>query len=91
TVIACNWFPPTRRPWETLLIVVAGFGAATLVFALSTTFWLSIAALFTTGAFDSVSVVIRNTLLQSLPAENMRGRVASVNSIFISASNELGA
>jgi MFS family permease len=91
TVIACNWFPPTRRPWATLLIVVAGFGLATLVFALSTTFWLSIAALFTTGAFDSVSVVIRNTLLQSLPAENMRGRVASVNSIFISASNELGA
>lgn len=91
TVIACNWFPPTRRPWATLLIVVAGFGLATLVFALSETFWLSIAALFTTGAFDSVSVVIRNTLLQSLPAENMRGRVASVNSIFISASNELGA
>ncbi len=91
TVIACNWFPPTRRPWSTLLIVVAGFGAATLVFALSTTFWLSIAALFATGAFDSVSVVIRSTLLQSLPAEDMRGRVASVNSIFISASNELGA
>lgn len=91
TVIACNWFPPTRRPWATLLVVVTGFGIATLVFAVSEWFWLSMAALFTTGAFDSVSVVIRTTLLQALPAEHMRGRVASVNSIFISASNELGA
>ncbi|MDB5972698.1 MAG: transporter [Hydrocarboniphaga sp.] len=91
TVIACNWYPPTRRPWSTLLLVVAGFGVATLAFAVSKTFWLSAAALFASGAFDSVSVVIRNTLLQTLPADHMRGRVASVNSIFISASNELGA
>lgn len=91
TVIACNWYPPTRRPWPTLLLVVAGFGVATLVFALSTTFWLSFAALGASGAFDSVSVVIRNTLLQALPADHMRGRVAAVNSIFVSASNELGA
>lgn len=91
TVVICNWYPPTRRPWPTLLGVVAGFGVATLVFAVSTSFWLSVAALFVTGAFDSISVVIRTTLLQSLPAEHMRGRVASVNSIFISASNELGA
>jgi MFS family permease len=91
TVIVCNWYPPTRRPWVTLLTVVAGFGVAVLVFAVSETFWLSAAALFASGAFDSVSVVIRNTLLQSLPADHMRGRVSSVNSIFISASNELGA
>lgn len=91
TVIACNWHPPTRRPWATLLSVVAGFGIATLVFAVSETFWLSTAALFASGAFDSISVVIRNTLLQTLPADHMRGRVSSVNSIFISASNELGA
>lgn len=91
TVIACNWYPPTRRPWRTLLLVVAGFGVATLVFAVSQSFWLSAGALFVSGAFDSISVVIRNTLLQTLPAEHMRGRVASVNSIFISASNELGA
>ncbi len=91
TVIACNWYPPTRRPWATLLTVVAGFGVAVLVFAVSETFWLSAAALFASGAFDSVSVVIRNTLLQTLPADHMRGRVSSVNSIFISASNELGA
>lgn len=91
TVIICNWYPPTRRPWRTLLIVVAGFGVSTLVFAVSEVFWLSAAALFATGAFDSVSVVIRNTIMQTLPAEHMRGRVSSVNSIFISASNELGA
>jgi len=91
TVIACNWYPPTRRPWRTLLLVVAAFGVATLVFAMSETFWLSAAALFASGAFDSISVVIRNTLLQTLPADHMRGRVSSVNSIFISASNELGA
>ena len=71
--------------------MVTGFGIATLVFALSNSFWLSAAALFVSGAFDSVSVVIRSTLLQALPADHMRGRVASVNSIFVSASNELGA
>jgi MFS family permease len=91
TVIICNWHPPTRRPWATLLAVVGGFGVMTLLFAVSQTFWLSAAALFASGAFDSVSVVIRNTLLQTLPADHMRGRVSSVNSIFISASNELGA
>ncbi len=91
TVVICNWYPPTRRPWMTLLAVVAGFGVATLVFAVSKNFALSLAALFVSGAFDSISVVIRTTLLQSLPAEHMRGRVAAVNSIFISASNELGA
>ena len=91
TVLACNWYPPTRRPWRTLLLVVAGFGVATLVFAVSRSFGLSAAALFASGAADSISVVIRQTLLQVMPADHMRGRVSAVHSIFISASNELGA
>lgn len=80
-----------KSAWRTLLIFVAGFGVATLVFALSENFYLSVAALFFTGAFDSVSMVIRSTILQLLTPDEMRGRVSSVNSIFISASNELGA
>ena len=91
TVVACAWWPPMERAWRNLLYAVAGFGVATLVFGVSTNLWLSAAALFATGAFDSISVIIRSTLLQALPPEHLRGRVISVNSIFISASNELGA
>jgi len=83
--------PPTAHVWRNMLLAVAGFGVATLVFALSESFWLSVAMLFLTGAFDSVSVVIRQTLLQVLPPDHLRGRVASVNNIFVSSSNELGA
>ncbi|HEX4872092.1 MAG TPA: MFS transporter [Nevskiaceae bacterium] len=91
TVLACAWIPPTRRPWRNLLAAVTGFGAATLVFGLSDHFLLSLLALFLTGAFDSISVVIRNTLLQVMTEDAMRGRVFAVNSVFVSASNELGA
>lgn len=80
-----------RRAWRTLLVFVAGFGVATLVFAISKNFYLSVAALFFTGAFDAVSMVIRSTIMQLLVPDEMRGRVGSVNGIFISASNELGA
>jgi MFS family permease len=83
--------PPLQQAWRNLLIAVAGFGIATLVFALSRDFTVSIIALFLTGAFDSISVVIRQTILQVLTPDEMRGRVASVNSIFVSSSNELGA
>lgn len=91
TMLVCAWWPPTRHAWRNLLWAVTGFGAATLLFALSPYFWLSVIALAATGAFDSVSVVIRGTLLQTLTEDRMRGRVASVNSVFVSASNELGA
>jgi MFS family permease len=91
TVIWCAYHPPLNQPWRNLLLAVAGFGIATFVFALSKLFWLSIAALFATGAFDSVSVVIRNTVMQAVPPDHLRGRVQAVNSIFISSSNELGA
>ena len=80
-----------KNIWRTLLLFVAGFGVMTLVFAVSKNFYLSVAALFFIGAFDSVSVVIRHTILQLIVPDDMRGRVNSVNGIFISASNELGA
>lgn len=91
TVLACTRFPPTHNAWRNLLIAIAGFGVATLVFAVSTNFALSLFALFLTGAFDSISVVIRGTILQVMPPDHLRGRVLSVNSIFVTSSNELGA
>ena len=91
TMLICAWLPPTHQAWRNLLWSVLGFGVATLVFGLSTNFWVSVIALAATGAFDSVSVIIRGTILQTLTEDRMRGRVASVNSVFISASNELGA
>ena len=69
---------------------VAGFGAATLVFALSTTLWLSLAALFALGGVDMVSMVIRGALVQLDTPDEMRGRVSAVNAIFINTSNQLG-
>ncbi len=91
TLLACTRYPPTRHAWRNLLIAVTGFGVATLVFGLSRNMTLSLVALFLTGAFDSISVVIRGTVLQMLPPDHLRGRVISVNSIFVTTSNELGA
>lgn len=82
--------PPMRRAGRNLLLAVAGFGAATIVFGLSTSFYLSLAMLFLTGLFDQVSMVIRHTLVQLLTPDHMRGRVSAFNGMFISASNELG-
>lgn len=83
--------PPTHNAWRNMLLAVAGFGVATLVFAASTNFYLSLVMLALTGAFDSVSVIIRQTVLQIFPPDHMRGRVAAVNGIFVSSSNEIGA
>jgi MFS family permease len=83
--------PPMKHSGRNLLWAVAGFGAATIVFGVSTSFVLSFVMLFLTGAFDNVSVVVRHTLVQMLTPESMRGRVSAVNNIFIGASNELGA
>jgi MFS family permease len=91
TLLACTRYPPTHRAWRNLLVVVACFGVSILLFGVSRSFWLSLAALFLTGAFDSVSVVIRGTILQVMPPDHLRGRVVSVNGIFLAASNELGA
>jgi MFS family permease len=82
--------PPLRNAGQALLWAVAGFGVATIVFGFSRNFWLSLAMLFATGAFDQISVVVRHTLVQLLTPDFMRGRVAAVNSMFIGASNELG-
>ena len=82
------------KPWKqagrAMLWAVAGYGVATLVFGLSKWFWLSFAALALTGAFDNISVVVRQTLTQMITPNQMRGRVSSVSSVFISCSNELG-
>jgi MFS family permease len=83
--------PPSRHAGATLLICVAGFGLSMIVFGLSTSFPLSLAALFLSGVTDGISMVIRLTILRVLSPERMRGRVSSVNWVFIGASNELGA
>ena len=82
--------PPMRRAGRTLLATVAAFGVATIVFGLSTSFPLSLAALFCLGAADNVSVVIRSTTLQLLTPDAMRGRVGAVNAVFVGTSNEIG-
>jgi MFS family permease len=83
--------PPLRRAGRALLLSVAGFGLATIVFGFSKNFALSFVMLALTGALDNVSIVVRGTLIQLLTPDEMRGRVAAVNSIFIGSSNELGA
>ncbi|WP_053142155.1 MFS transporter [Erwinia billingiae] len=79
-----------RNVGMTMFAAVAGFGVATLIFALSKELWLSILALFALGGFDMVSVVIRGSLVQLDTPDEMRGRVSAVNSIFINTSNQLG-
>jgi MFS family permease len=83
--------PPSRHAGRTLLICVAGFGLSMIVFGASTIFVVSLVALFFAGVTDGVSMIIRNTILRVLSPERIRGRVASVNWVFIGASNELGA
>ena len=82
--------PPIRRTGRTLLANVAGFGVATIIFGLSRNIWLSAFALFLTGAFDNVSMVIRHGVVQLATPNEMRGRVSAVSSVFIGSSNELG-
>ena len=77
-------------PGRTLLLAVAGFGVATILFGLSTTFIFSVAMLALTGALDNISVVVRHTLILTYTPDAIRGRVGAVNSVFIGASNELG-
>jgi MFS family permease len=85
------YLPPMRNAGRALLWCVSGFGAATIAFGASRWFWLSLGMLFLTGVFDSVSVVVRQTLVQLLTPDEMRGRVSAVNNIFIGTSNEFGA
>ena len=82
---------PPKHAGRTFLIAVAVFGAATIVFGLSRWFWLSMAMLIVLGAADNVGAVIRQTAVQLYTPDELRGRVAAVNRVFISSSNELGA
>lgn len=88
-VVLAHRKPFSRSGW-TLLGAVAGFGACTIVFGLSRNFLLSYAALFSLGALDSISVVIRHVLVTVRTPDNLRGRVSAVNSVFIESSNEVG-
>jgi MFS family permease len=83
--------PPKKNAGRTLFLSVGVFGLATVLFGLSTNFYAAFICLFFTGAFDNVSVVIRQTVLQLATPDNMRGRVSAVNGIFIGSSNEIGA
>ena len=88
--VALTRWPVERRVGHKLLAAVALFGLCMVVFGLSTSLWLSLAALAISGGADMVSVVIRQTLVQLETPDAMRGRVSAVNSIFIGASNQLG-
>ncbi|HEX7918317.1 MAG TPA: MFS transporter [Gemmatimonadales bacterium] len=83
--------PPMQRAGRALLIAVALFGLHIIAFGLSTSFWLSVGLLIFGGAVDTVSVVIRSTILQEWTPPELMGRVAAVNSVFIGSSNEIGA
>ena len=82
---------PLQKAGRTLLFAVAGFGAVTIIFGISTNFWLSMSMLYLLGSCDNISVVVRSTLVQVLTPDSMRGRVSALNSMFIGTSNELGA
>ena len=89
SLVLTRW-PLQRHVGRCLMVSVGLFGVSIAVFALSTVFWLSMLALVFSGAFDMVSVVVRQTLMQLETPDEMRGRVSAVNSIFIGASNQLG-
>ncbi|MEO8678319.1 MAG: MFS transporter [Vicinamibacterales bacterium] len=89
--LATTRLPAWRQPGRVLLIVVAGFGVATIGFGLSRSFLLSMGCLFFTGVFDNVSVVIRLTLEQIITPDHLRGRVSAINYVFVGFSNEFGA
>lgn len=86
-----SFAPLKKNPGLKLVASIAGFGVSTIIFGISTSFILSFLMLLVGGMLDSVSVVIRGTILQAYTPDHMRGRVAAVNTMFISSSNEIGA
>jgi MFS family permease len=82
--------PIQKNIGNILLLAVTGFGLCMIGFGLSSNFWLSLVVLMMSGGFDSVSVIVRSTLIHTQTPENMKGRVSAVNSIFIGSSNEIG-
>jgi len=91
TALSLIFLPPIRKAGRALLITVALFGLGTIVFGLSRNFYLSIAVYMIIGMADQVSVVLRQTAVQLSTPDELRGRVSSVNMLFIGASNQLGA
>ncbi|HYC69995.1 MAG TPA: MFS transporter [Opitutaceae bacterium] len=89
TAIASSHLPPFRRPGVVMLWAVAGFGLSLCVFSVSTSFVLSLAALFLSGVCDNISVVVRHTMVQLMTPDSLRGRVTAVNQMFIGCSNEV--
>tara|TARA_B110000305_G_scaffold43006_1_gene44991 strand:+ start:3874 stop:5136 length:1263 start_codon:yes stop_codon:yes gene_type:complete len=90
-MFASAYIPLTKNAGKKLLIAIFVFGLSIIAFGVSSIFWLSVFALFIYGVTDGVSMIIRQTILQLKTPDEVRGRVASVNSIFIGSSNELGA
>jgi MFS family permease len=89
-VFILNHRPPLQKAGRALLWAVTAFGMATVAFGFSKWYWLSFLMLFTCGAVDNISVVVRHTLVQMLTPDDKRGRVSAVNNLFIGTSNELG-
>jgi MFS family permease len=93
--VMMGFFMATRRPMKNagknMIFAVSAFGLCLILFAWSTNFWLSMFLLMLSGVFDNISVVTRSTILQLSTPEHMRGRVSSVNNLFVGTSNELGA
>ena len=91
TMFATTYIPISRNTGKKLLISIFIFGVSIIGFGLSSVFWLSVLLLFISGAADGISMIIRQTILQLKTPDDMRGRVSSVNSMFVGSSNELGA
>lgn len=89
-IVLVTLFPLKRRQGTILMLAVAGFGACIIAFGLSDVYWISFSALLFAGMLDGISVVTRGTIFQLTTPDEMRGRVSSVNSMFINSSNELG-
>ena len=90
-MLVTAYIPISKNAGKKLLVAIFGFGVCIIVFGLSSFFWVSVIALFFSGVTDGVSMVIRQTILQLKTPDHMRGRVSSVNSMFVGSSNELGA
>lgn len=91
TMLIATRHPPARRAGPVLFFSVAAFGVCMIVFALSGSFYLSLVALFFSGVFDGISIVIRRAIVRLLSPDHLRGRIAAVSMVFIGSSNELGA
>lgn len=91
TMLILVRYPPKYQPWKIVLLSLTGFSLCTLLFAVTRYYFLSVVFLIIIGSCDSVNIIIRQTLLQLIPPRDMLGRIAAINGIFVTSSNELGA